>query len=107
MEWLDSHLLSTVVFLPLVWGFLGLLIPIGTERNRAILRNYTLVGSLVTFAVSLLIYQGFQASGADFQMTETTPWISTLGISYNVGVDGISLWLILLTTFLMPIAIAG
>jgi NADH-quinone oxidoreductase subunit M len=107
MEWLDSHLLSTVVFLPLAWGLLGLLIPVGTEGGRGTLRTYTLIGSLVTFAVSVLIYQNFQASGADFQMTESAPWISTVGISYNVGVDGISLWLILLTTFLMPIAIAG
>ena len=64
-------------------------------------------GSLLTFAISIFIYQTYQAAGADFQLTETFSWIPGLGISYNLGVDGISLWLILLTTFLMPIAIAG
>ena len=105
MEWLNSHLLSTVVFFPLAWAFVGLLIPIRSEGGRATLRSWALLGSLVTFAVSILVYLNFQASGPEFQMTETMPWISVFGINYSVGADGISLWLILLTTFLMPIAV--
>ena len=54
-----------------------------------------------------MIYLNFQANGADYQMTEVVSWIPGLGISYNLGIDGISLWLVMLTTFLMPIAIAG
>jgi len=107
MEWFNSHLLSTVIFLPLVWAMVGLLIPVGNEGGRAMLRMWTVLGSLATFAISILVYQTYQAAGADFQLTETLSWIPGLGISYNVGIDGISLWLILLTTFLMPIAIAG
>lgn len=100
-----SHLVSAVVFLPLAWGLIGLLIPVGNGSGQQALRIWTLVGSLATFVLSLEIYFGFQSSGADFQMTETATWIPALGISYNLGVDGISLWLVLLTTFLMPIAI--
>lgn len=107
MDWLNTHLLTTIVFLPLFWGLIGLLIPVGNEGGKATLRFWTLLGSLVTFAVSLLLYTNFQANGAEFQFTENVPWIPGLGISYSLGVDGISLWLVLLTTFIMPIAILG
>src|ERR1700757_4237357 len=106
-DWLSSHLLSVMLFLPLAWALLGLLIPTGSEGGRGALRNWTLLGSILTFAVSVLVYRNFQAAGADFQMTEVATWIPGLGISYNLGIDGISLWLVMLTTFLMPIAIAG
>jgi NADH-quinone oxidoreductase subunit M len=105
MEFLDSHLLTVVVFLPFVWALAGLLIPVGTESGRTTLKVWSLLGALVTFAVSLLLYQRFNANGAEFQFIETAEWLPALGISYNVGIDGISLWLVLLTTFMMPIAI--
>jgi NADH-quinone oxidoreductase subunit M len=60
---------------------------------------------LLTFAISLKLYLGYQASGAEFQFVEKLDWIPALGISYNLGMDGLSLWLILLTTFLMPIVV--
>ena len=103
MAWLDSHLLSAVVFLPLVWGGVGLLIP--TNGGSSFLRIWTLIGSLVTFGVSLSLYQGFQVQGPEFQFTEMAEWIPSVGISYNLGLDGISLWLVLLTTFLSPLVI--
>jgi NADH-quinone oxidoreductase subunit M len=105
MEWFNSHLLSTIIFLPLVWGAIGLAIPVETEGSKTILRYWTLLGSLVTFAISIGLYTGFQTNGPEFQFTELSSWIPSLGISYSVGLDGISLWLVLLTTFLMPIAI--
>ena len=105
MDWLDSHLLTTIVFLPLVWGLIGLMLPVGTEGGKSTLRYWTLAGSLVTFAISILLYTNFQTNGAEFQFTENAAWIPSLGITYNLGIDGISLWLVLLTTFIMPIAI--
>jgi NADH-quinone oxidoreductase subunit M len=105
MDWLDSHLLTTIVFLPLLWGAIGLAIPVETEGGRATLRTWTLVGSLLTLAISVLLYTGFQANGAEFQFAENAAWLPALGINYSLGIDGISLWLVLLTTFLMPIAI--
>jgi NADH-quinone oxidoreductase subunit M len=107
MDWLDSHLLTTIVFLPLVWGLIGLFLPVGTDGGKSTLRYWTLVGSLVTFAISILLYTNFQTNGAEFQFTENATWIPSLGITYNLGIDGISLWLVLLTTFIMPIAILG
>src|SRR4051794_17127643 len=107
MDFLNSHLLSVIIFLPLVWALVGLLIPANSPGGQTALRSWTLLGTFATFGVSLLMYQQFSATGAEFQMTEMAEWIPGLGISYNVGVDGISLWLILLTTFLMPIAVLG
>ncbi|MBI2567879.1 MAG: NADH-quinone oxidoreductase subunit M [Candidatus Schekmanbacteria bacterium] len=106
MAWLDSHLLTATVFLPLAWALAGLLVPARAEGGSGAIKSWTLVGSLVTFALSLLVYGRFEATGAaEFQLQEVAEWIPNLGISYNVGIDGISLWLILLTTFLTPIVI--
>jgi NADH-quinone oxidoreductase subunit M len=101
MEWLDQSLLTAVVFLPLAWALVGLLLP------AASVRAWTLIGTLVTLGLSLLIYQRYAPGGEEFQLVEAADWIAGLGISYRLGVDGISLWLILLTTFLMPIAVIG
>src|SRR3954469_21285103 len=101
MDYINAHLLTFIVFLPLVWAIAGLLIP---ASSAGALRAWTLLGTLVTFGLSLMMYQQFSATGAEFQMTEMAEWIPGLGITYNVGIDGISLWLMLLTTFLMPIA---
>ena len=107
MAWLDSHLLTATVFLPLVWAIIGLVIPTSGEGGKNTLKYWALLGSLVTFALSVLIYKRFEAAAPDFQMVETASWLPALGISYSVGLDGLSLWLFLLTTFLMPIAILG
>ncbi|MCP6658022.1 hypothetical protein NL521_29235, partial [Klebsiella pneumoniae] len=65
-----------------------------------------LLVSLVTFVVSIPLVTGFQ-SNADFQFVEKMPWIAAgpFQMNYHVAIDGISLWLVLLTTFIMPIAI--
>lgn len=107
MALLDTNLLSVIVFLPLAWAFLGLLIPGNTEGGRSITRIWTLLGTLVTFVLSISLYTRFSAGGAEFQFTEMMDWLPALGIKYNLGMDGISLWLILLTTFFMPIAVLG
>ncbi|MEN9722940.1 MAG: dehydrogenase subunit [Pseudomonadota bacterium] len=105
MAWLDSHLLSSLTFFPLAWAVLGLALP--SDQGGKAAKWWALVGSLVTFWLSWILYTRFQADSAQFQFGELAPWIPALGISYRLGVDGISLWLILLTTFLMPIVILG
>lgn len=107
MEWLDSHLLTAVTFLPFAWAGAGLLIPTQKQGENMPIKIWAFLGTLVTFAVSLLLYSRFQAEGADFQFIEQSAWIPALGINYSLGMDGISLWLILLTTFLMPIVVLG
>jgi NADH-quinone oxidoreductase subunit M len=107
MAGFETSLISIILFLPLAWATLGLLIPVGTSGGRSALRIWTLLGALVTFGLSLSLYSDFIAAGPEFQFTEHLPWLPVLGISYSVGIDGMSLWLALLTTFLMPIAILG
>src|SRR5213076_1180310 len=64
-----------------------------------------LIVSIATFAVSLLLLRGTGGGIAEFRFEENVSWIGTIGAHYHLGVDGISLWLVLLTTLLMPIAI--
>ena len=97
MGWLDSHLLTVLVFLPLAWATVGLVF-----KNPKV---WALLGSLVVFAVSVLVYLKFAEGGAEFQLQEQVSWIPYFGVSYGLGIDGISLWLILLTTFLTPMVI--
>jgi NADH-quinone oxidoreductase subunit M len=93
-------LLSIVIFLPVLGGLIALFLP---RDNRPVLHGWAIAVSLATFLVSLPLWFIFDTSTADFQYVERVSWIPALGISYQVGVDGISLLLVLLTTFLMPI----
>ncbi|MBM3751984.1 MAG: NADH-quinone oxidoreductase subunit M, partial [Acidimicrobiia bacterium] len=61
--------------------------------------------SVVTFLASLFLWTGFDATSADFQFVERYTWLPDFGISYHIGLDGITLWLVILTTFLTPIAL--
>lgn len=98
-----SNVLSLTTFLPILGVLLLLFIP---KDSKGVLRNVTLVVTIVTFLVSLIMLTGFQ-SNADFQFTENVPWIAAgpFVMRYNIGIDGISLWLVILTTFIMPIAV--
>ena len=100
----DWPILSTVTFLPLVGGFLILLIRDDSENARRNIRYIALMTTVVTFVISLLIWAGFDSSDPNFQMVEKTGWLDS-GISYHMGVDGISMLFVILTTFLMPLCI--
>src|SRR2546422_1148903 len=101
---MPAALLSAVTFLPGGGGSALLLIP---ERRRGVARVAALAVSLVTFALSLPLYFGFDGDDPGYQFEEHRPWMPTLGVSYHIGIDGISLLLVLLTTFLMPLALAS
>jgi len=94
--------LTIVTFLPLV-GVPILLAGRGMRDDVA--RSIALFIAVATFVASLGIYGRFEAADAGFQMVERAVWIRSLGISYALGVDGVSLWMVLLTTFLFPLAI--
>ncbi len=93
-------LLSTVIFLPV---FFALFIAFWPQQKT--LRHLALGFSLVEFIISLMILSRFDVGSAKLQMVEKVPWIERFGIQYFVGIDGISLWLVLLTTFITPIII--
>jgi NADH-quinone oxidoreductase subunit M len=100
----DWPILSTVTFLPLVGAFLILLIRDEGDSARRNIRNVALLTTVFTFVLSLFIWAGFDYSDTGFQMVEKTEWLDS-GISYHMGVDGISMLFVILTTFLMPLCI--
>lgn len=93
-------LLSTVVFLPLVFALIVLVWP-----QAKTTRHVAFVLAALEFFVSLVILKNFDPTTAQLQMVEKQMWIERFGIQYFMGIDGISLWLVLLTTFLTPIII--
>jgi NADH-quinone oxidoreductase subunit M len=97
------NLFDFVLFLPLA-GFLGtLLLP---RDNRGLIRNFALALSLVTFAASLGLLPAVLGSPSRFTLETNLPWMESPAIRYHVGLDGVSLWLVLLSTLLTPIAVA-
>lgn len=101
MNWLNEHILTVLILLPLVG--VGLLVAIQSFGNGLVRRGALFI-TLLEFLLSLILFTGFKATAA-FQFVEQVSWIPVWGVSYFVGVDGISLFLILLTTFLMPISV--
>jgi NADH-quinone oxidoreductase subunit M len=101
----DWPLLSLTTFLPLVGALFILAIrgePLVVARNA---RNVALLTSVATFIVSLFILAAFNGASADFQFKESATWLPGTAITYSMGVDGISMWFVLLSTFLTPICI--
>ncbi|GBC86882.1 NADH-quinone oxidoreductase subunit M [bacterium HR12] len=94
--------LTLVTFLPLV-GVAVLLVGRGLPPRAA--RWVALAVSLATFVVSLGMLGRFDPAVADFQMVEEAWWVRSIGLRYLLGVDGVSLWMVVLTTFLVPIAV--
>jgi len=100
-----SHLLTILILLP-VAGTLALVgYSFVSSRREEHYRWIALVTTVAVFAVSLFLLRGLGASGAELRFDENVSWIGAIGSRYHVAVDGISLWLVLLTTLLMPIAI--
>jgi NADH-quinone oxidoreductase subunit M len=94
-------LLTVITFLPLLSVAALLLL---RSDDHTWIRRIALAASVAEFAVSLLLLRGFDATDAGYQFQEFRPWIGR-AIHYHLGVDGISLFLVLLTTFLTPLAI--
>ena len=104
MEHSSSHLLSVILFTPLVGALLLLFIP----RESQILHR--LIGNLfgvLGFLVSLPLVLHFPAGSSGYEFRESTEWIPSIGATYSLGADGISVLLVMLTTFLGMIAIAS
>lgn len=97
---LSYPILSTLVFLPLIGALVLFLI-----RDEKAVRIWSLIVSLVVFVLSLPLYFNFDLTTPKYQFAEHIPWIPTFKINYTLGVDGISLLLVLLSTLLIPICI--
>jgi len=102
MDFFANHILSVVLFTPLVGALLLLLIPRGMEQAHKITGN---VFGALGFLVSLPLILWWKAGADGFSFEETAQWIPSIGAKYHLGIDGISLLLVMLTTFLGMIAI--
>ena len=100
----DWPILSAVTFLPLVGVALLLLTREDSPYGRRNILNVSLLTTVFTFVLSLFIWVGFDNSNPGFQMVEKAEWLGT-GISYHLGVDGISMLFVILSTFLMPFCV--
>ncbi len=101
---MSQGLLSFIIFFPLLGAFSLWLL----KERYAYFGKWIALGiSILDFLASLFLVAGFSSSGSDFQFEEKLSWIPSIGISYHLGLDGISLFLVLLTTFLTPLAVLG
>jgi NADH-quinone oxidoreductase subunit M len=99
---LTRHILSLITYLPAVAGLVLLLFP---RRAQSAIKTFALLLSIATFLVSLHLYFHFDPSYGGMQFEEANAWIEAGAIQHHLGIDGISLFLILLTTFITPLAI--
>ena len=100
---LDWPLLSLVIWTPIIGGLF--LLAFAKKDNTANTRFIALLISIVTFLLSIPLYTDFDTSSAAMQFSEITPWISAFNINYHLGIDGISMPLIVLTTFMTVIVV--
>ncbi|OGR03800.1 MAG: NADH-quinone oxidoreductase subunit M [Deltaproteobacteria bacterium RIFOXYD12_FULL_53_23] len=102
MNEMGFPILSALIFMPLVGALILLCIPGDTAA-----KNWTLLVTVATALLSLSLYRNFDATTAQYQFGEHASWISALNINYTLGIDGISLLLVLLTTCIMPLCVLG
>lgn len=95
-----GHLLSWLIFLPLAGAVITMFLP-----SDAIARIFAMVVTSIVALISFPLYTGFDSSTAKYQFGEHVPWIPAWDINYTLGIDGISLLLILLTTLIMPFCV--
>ena len=99
-------LLSLAIWMPIVWG--GILLVAGRDEHAQVVRWVALIGAFASFMVTLPLYDGFQLGTAAMQFVEKAAWIPRFNVHYHVGLDGISLWFVVLTAFInLVVVIAG
>jgi NADH-quinone oxidoreductase subunit M len=102
MNFIDAHLLSLILFVPTIAAVLILFLP--SDENKLI-RWFAFGASLIPFVLSLITWFRFDPNQPGFQFEESYVWYEAIGSSFHLGVDGLSLTMVLLTTLLMPLAI--
>ena len=102
MSWIESHLLTLVIFLPVLGAVLIALVPRSEGGQH---KGIAFLFSLLTFLISIPLWTGFRAGSGRYAFEQKAEWAPALGFSYHVGLDGVALLLFLLTTFLGPLVV--
>jgi NADH-quinone oxidoreductase subunit M len=90
--------LSLAIWLPIAFGVL--IMALGNDKNAGMVRGASLIAALISFVITLPLYFGFDTTTAQLQFVEKLPWIEAFGASYGLGVDGLSVWFIILTALI-------
>ncbi|HKZ79784.1 MAG TPA: NADH-quinone oxidoreductase subunit M [Pyrinomonadaceae bacterium] len=104
---MQSHLITALILLPIVGALIAIAYDFIPSRRVSGYRWIAFIFTTATFTLSLLLIRGSVEGAAGFRFVEDTLWIGSIGAHYHLGVDGISLWLVLLTTLLMPISVVS
>ena len=96
-------LLSLAIWIPIAFGVL--LLALGNDRHAGVVRATALIGAIVSFLVTLPLISGFDKRSAALQFVEKQPWIDRFNVFYHLGVDGLSVWFVLLTAFITVIVV--
>ena len=99
----NSLLLSAAIWIPIAFGVFVL--AMGNDRNPAVSRAVSLVGALLGLAVTIPLYPNFDKTSAALQFVEKYSWIERFSAFYHLGVDGLSVWFVLLTALITVIVI--
>jgi NADH-quinone oxidoreductase subunit M len=96
-------LLSIAIWMPIAFGFA--LLAFGNDQRARVVRTVALIGATASFLITIPIYAGFDVLSSGMQFVEKAAWISRFNVHYALGVDGISLWFVLLTSFITVVVV--
>jgi NADH-quinone oxidoreductase subunit M len=97
--------LSIAIWLPIIFGLI--LLSVGNDKNAPVVRTVALVGSVISFLATIPLFTQFDRASAGMQFVEKTAWIDAFKINYHLGVDGLSVWFVLLTAFITIFVVIG
>jgi len=104
MDWISENLLTILILLPVI-GAVAVMVYRKFGKQEDQIKWITLGFTIVIFLLSLLLLDGGKVSPAGFSYEVNVPWIKAIGTNYHLGIDGLSIWLVILTTLIMPIAV--
>ncbi len=98
-------LLSAAIWLPILFGFV--ILSVGNDRNAPIVRAVSLIGALLGLLATVPLFTQFDRTTAAMQFVEKSPWIDRFSVNYHLGLDGLSVWFVLLTAFITVIVVVA
>ncbi len=103
---MGAGLLSAAIWIPIATGVL--LLAFGNDRRPDVARSVALIGAVLGLLVTIPLYAGFDPASAQMQFVERMPWIERFGVQYHLGIDGLSVWMVLLTALInVVVVVAG